>query len=157
LGCRRAEHLMRGLAIGVVVGGLLVGIGFAGIPAAMGLPIPNGLLAVSIGFALVGPLIGGILLVMDRHQRRLAREGLRRCPGCGQTIAERASQCGECGRTFAAQDPLTRAVARARIGSDERQPCPACGKQVNLDRVFDAPKTVPGQHRCERCGSLRHE
>jgi DNA-directed RNA polymerase subunit RPC12/RpoP len=148
---------MARLAIAIAVGGLVVGGVFAAVPIVMGLPVSVGLFAVSIGFAVMGPLIGGILFVLEQRQRRLAREGLRRCPGCGQTISERASQCSECGRTFAVQDPLARAVARAKVGSDERQPCPTCGKRVNLDRVFDTPKMVPGQHRCERCGSLRHD
>jgi predicted RNA-binding Zn-ribbon protein involved in translation (DUF1610 family) len=145
------------LAIAVAVGGLVIGGVFAAVPSLMGLPVSVGLFAVSIGFAVSGPLIGGILFSLDRRQRRLAREGLRRCPGCGQTISERASQCSECGRTFAVQDPLTRAVARAKVGSDERQPCPACGRLVRFESLLDPPPPVPGQHRCERCGSLRHE
>ncbi len=106
---------MARLAIAIAVGGLVVGGVFAAVPIVMGLPVSVGLFAVSIGFAVMGPLIGGILFVLEQRQRRLAREGLRRCPGCGQTISERASQCSECGRTFSVQDPLTRAVVRARV------------------------------------------
>jgi predicted RNA-binding Zn-ribbon protein involved in translation (DUF1610 family) len=145
------------LGIAIAAGGLVVGGIFAAVPKALGLPLSVGLVAVSIGFAVLGLLLGGLLLWLDRGQRRLAQQGLRRCPGCGQTISERASQCSECGRTFAVQDPLTRAVARARIGSDERQSCPACGRLVRFEALLDPPPVVPGQHRCDRCGSLRHE
>lgn len=147
---------MRPLAITILIGGpllggvLLLGPGFAGARVSPPLAASAGL------FAGAGVVIGAWLWIQDRRTRCLAKDGLRSCGDCGQPMPLRASRCPECGRMHGGVDPLDLAVRRSTIGADIDAPCPDCGRRVRLDQVDESREEVAGQHRCLRCGSLRH-
>lgn len=137
------------------------GLGVAGTLAAivfwLGLSMPTGLLIVIAMFAIGGPVAGLISGIIDRRRQRLAVRGLLPCVRCGQPVEARARRCAECGAPQGGVDALSHVVTRAKLGADERQPCPDCGQAVRFDRLADATRLAPGQHRCSRCGAVRHE
>lgn len=140
------------IVAGPAVGGLLLAGAWIG-----GVSVPFGLALVAGLFASAGLALGVGLWMFDRRRRRLLASGLRACIGCRQPMSIGVVRCPECGRRQGGLDPLQVAITRARVGADENHPCPECGRTVRLDRASTQIAEAPGQHRCRRCGAIRHE